>query len=71
MRITQFISEHSVAFGFGASGGTAVTGATIASINPYLQAIAFVISIAVGVFTIADYIRKHQARKRHDKQSKD
>ena len=64
MRITHFISEHSVAIGFGASGTSAVTGAMVAAINPYLQAAAFTVSIIVGLCTIADYIRR---RRRNDK----
>lgn len=70
MRIHQFIADHSIALGFGASSSTAIAGVTVATINPYLQAGAFVVSIIVGVFTIADYIRKYKLRKRYDQQPK-
>jgi len=70
MRITQFIADHSVAIGFGASGSAATAGAMIANVNPYLQAAAFVVAIIAGACSIADYIRKYRARKRYDQQQK-
>lgn len=70
MRFTQYIADHSVHIGFGASGSAVAAGVTIGNINPYLQAAAFVVAIVAGGCSIADYFHKRKLRKRHDQQSK-
>lgn len=70
MQITHFIADHSVAIGFGTSGSAVAAGVTLANINPYLQAAAFIVAIIAGLCSIADYFHKRMLRKRHDQQSK-